>query len=96
MHSLRAFEQRRNAGNQGNQATRHHSDGRTGRNRGSPFDEEKRVVGTLVGGRQAMREVVAAARKIVPVTETHRLDEANEMLRSLKDGELSARAVLVP
>lgn len=54
------------------------------------------MVGTLVGGRQAMREVVAAARKIVPVTETHRLDEANEMLRSLKDGELSARAVLVP
>ena len=63
-----------------------------------PFDEEKRVVGTLVGGRQAMREVVAlaAARKIVPVTETHRLDEANEMLRSLKDCELRARAVLVP
>jgi alcohol dehydrogenase, propanol-preferring len=63
-----------------------------------PFDEEKRIVGTLVGGRQAMREVIAlaASGKIVPVTETHKLDEANQVLRSLKDGELKARAVLVP
>jgi alcohol dehydrogenase, propanol-preferring len=62
-----------------------------------PFDEEKRIVGTLVGGRQAMREVIAlaASGKIVPVTETHKLDEANQVLRSLKDGELKARAVLV-
>lgn len=63
-----------------------------------PFDEEKRVVGTLVGGRQAMREVIAlaAAGKVRPVTETHRLDEANQTLRSLKEGELRARVVLVP
>jgi alcohol dehydrogenase, propanol-preferring len=63
-----------------------------------PFDEEKRIVGTLVGGRQATREVIAlaAAGKISPVTERHRLDEANEMLRAVKNGELRARAVLVP
>lgn len=64
-----------------------------------PFDEEKRIVGTLVGGRQATREVIAlaAAGKIVAHTETHRLDEANDMLRALKEGELKkARAVLVP
>jgi hypothetical protein len=43
---------------------------------------------SLVGRRQATREVVAlaAAGKIVPRTETHRLDEANDMLRALKEG----------
>jgi propanol-preferring alcohol dehydrogenase len=63
-----------------------------------PFDEEKKVVSTLVGGRQAMREVLAlaAARKIIPITETHRLDQANQVLKTLKRGELRARAVLVP
>lgn len=63
-----------------------------------PFDEEKRIVGTLVGGRQATREVIAlaAAGKLVPVTEKHSLDEANQMLNDLKNGEIRARAVLVP
>jgi alcohol dehydrogenase, propanol-preferring len=63
-----------------------------------PFDEEKRIVGTLVGGRKATREVLAlaAAGKIVPRTEMHRLEEANEMLRAIKASELKARAVLVP
>ena len=63
-----------------------------------PFDEEKRVLGTLVGGRKATNEVVAlaAAGKIVPTTEVHRLDEANEVLNKLKREELKARAVLVP
>ncbi len=63
-----------------------------------PFDEEKRIVGSLVGGRQATREVVAlaVAGKIKPITEKHRLDEANAVLKAVKDGELKARAVLVP
>lgn len=63
-----------------------------------PFDEEKRVLGTLVGGRKATMEVVAlaAAGKITPVTETYRLDEANDALKKLKRGALKARAVLVP
>ncbi len=63
-----------------------------------PFDEEKRVLGTLVGGRKATREVIAlaAAGKIVAVTETHKLDDANEILKKLKREELKARAVLVP
>jgi alcohol dehydrogenase, propanol-preferring len=63
-----------------------------------PFDEEKRVLGTLVGGRRATKEVVAlmAAGKIAPVTEAYRLGEANDVLKKLKRGELKARAVLVP
>ena len=63
-----------------------------------PFDEEKRILGTLVGGRKATMEVVAlaAAGKVKAVTETHRLDEANQILRNLKNGEVKARAVLVP
>jgi len=63
-----------------------------------PFDEERRVLGTLVGGRKTTKEVVAlaAAGKVKAVTETHRLDEANQMLKNLKNGEVKARAVLVP
>lgn len=63
-----------------------------------PFDEEKRLLGTLVGGRKATRELVAlaAAGKIAAVTETHPLEEANEILKKLKKEELKARAVLVP
>jgi len=63
-----------------------------------PFDEEKRIIGSLVGGRKATKEVVAlaAAGKVRAVTETHRLEEANQMLKNLKNGEVKARAVLVP
>ena len=63
-----------------------------------PFDEEKRVLGSLVGGRKATKEVIAlvAAGKIDPVTETYGLEEANGALKKLKRGELKARAVLVP
>jgi len=52
----------------------------------------------LVGGREATKEVVAlaAAGKVAPVTETHRLEEANDVLKKLKRGDLKARAVLVP
>jgi len=63
-----------------------------------PFYDEKRVVGTLMGSRQAMKEVIslASARKVVPVTKSYRLDEANQVLRNLKLGEVRARAVLIP
>jgi alcohol dehydrogenase, propanol-preferring len=63
-----------------------------------PFDEEKKILGSLVGGRKATMEVVAlaASGKVKAVTETHSLGEANQMLKSLKNGEVKARAVLVP
>lgn len=63
-----------------------------------PFYDEKKVVGTLMGGRQAMREVIALAsrHRILPVTETYALEQANEVLADLKQGEVKARAVLLP
>ena len=63
-----------------------------------PFYDEKKVVGTLMGGRQAMREVIVLAetQKILPVSETFRLDDVNDVLGSLKHGEVRARAVLLP
>ncbi len=63
-----------------------------------PFDQEKRVVGTVIGSRQQMREVLdlAAAGKIRAHTETYPLDQAAEVLTRLKQGRVRARAVLVP
>lgn len=63
-----------------------------------PFPEEKTVVGSLLGRRQQMLEVLelAAAGKITSVCEVFPLDRAEEALTRLKRGEFSARAVLVP
>jgi propanol-preferring alcohol dehydrogenase len=63
-----------------------------------PFADEKRLVGSVIGSRQQMREVLAlaAAGKIRARCETYPLDEAAEALGRLKRGEVRARAVLVP
>ena len=63
-----------------------------------PFYDEKKVVGTLMGSRQAMKEVLqlAASGKISAVTESFRLEDANHVLRMLKEGRIKARAVLLP
>lgn len=63
-----------------------------------PFDQEKRVVGSVIGSRQQMREVLAlaAAGKIRAHTEAYPLDQAAEVLTRLKQGQVRARAVLVP
>jgi alcohol dehydrogenase, propanol-preferring len=62
-----------------------------------PFADEKRVVGSVIGSRQQMREVIAlaAAGKIRVVHEDFPLDKAEETLLRLKRGEVRARAVLV-
>jgi len=62
-----------------------------------PFVEEKRVVGSVVGSRQDMMEVLklASDRKIRPVHEEFELEKANEVLNMLKTGRIRARAVLV-
>jgi propanol-preferring alcohol dehydrogenase len=63
-----------------------------------PFTDEKRVVGSVVGSRQDMMDVLrlASDRKIRPVYEEFKLEMANEVLKMLKTGQIRARAVLVP
>lgn len=63
-----------------------------------PFAEEKRVVGTVIGSRHQVRQVLAlaAAGKLRARCEVHPLDEAVAVLGRLKRGEVAARAVLVP
>lgn len=63
-----------------------------------PFADEKTIVGSILGSRQQMREVLemAAAGKIRPVIERHPLQEAQETLARLKRGEIRGRAVLIP
>jgi|SRR5919197_227249 propanol-preferring alcohol dehydrogenase len=62
-----------------------------------PFAEEKTVVGSLLGTRQQMREVleIAAAGKVRAQCERYPLERAGDALRDLKEGRIRARAVLV-
>ena len=62
------------------------------------FATEKTVVGSLLGTRQQMRQVIdlAAAGRIHVVHEQQPLEAANETLARLKRGEIRARAILVP
>jgi propanol-preferring alcohol dehydrogenase len=62
-----------------------------------PFADEKTVVGSLLGTRQQIREVLAlaAAGKVRAHCDRYPLEEAGEALRRLKAGEIRARAVLV-
>jgi len=63
-----------------------------------PYYDEKRVVGSVIGSRQQMRDVLAlaAAGKIRAQCEAYALSEGVEVLGRLKRGEVRARAVLVP
>jgi len=62
-----------------------------------PFADEKTVVGSLLGSRFEMQQVLrlASEGKLRTVIETYGLDEAQEVLRRLKDGKVRARAVLL-
>jgi alcohol dehydrogenase, propanol-preferring len=62
-----------------------------------PFAQEKVVVGSLLGTRQQMREVLklAAAGKIKAQCQPFALDDATKALTALKQGEVRARAVLM-
>jgi propanol-preferring alcohol dehydrogenase len=62
-----------------------------------PFIDEKKVVGSMIGSRQQMREVLAlaAAGKVKAICETFPLAQAETALGRLKAGEVEARAVLV-
>ncbi|RCG25855.1 zinc-binding alcohol dehydrogenase [Sphaerisporangium album] len=60
--------------------------------------DEKIVLGSVLGNRRQMREVLdlAAAGKLRAVHADYPLAEANEVLGLLKSGQIRARAVLVP
>lgn len=62
-----------------------------------PFAEEKTVVGSLLGNRQQMLDVLAlaAAGRLRSVVETFALDQASEALNRLKSGSIRARGVLL-
>ena len=66
--------------------------------RGFVAFEEKTIRGTLIGSRRDMADVVriASEGRIKVVSEAHPLEEANEVLRRLKNSQIDARAVLVP
>lgn len=60
--------------------------------------DEKTVVGTVLGNRWEMQEVLglAAARKIKAIHSCFPLEQANKALTQLKAGEIRGRAVLMP
>jgi propanol-preferring alcohol dehydrogenase len=63
-----------------------------------PFVDEKTVVGSVLGTREQMRDVLrlAAAGKVRAYCEPFPLEDAAEALTRLKQGKIRARAVLVP
>lgn len=63
-----------------------------------PFADEKTVVGSLLGSRQMMRDVlrIAGQGRVRVVAESYPLDQAEEALARLKRGEVRGRLVLVP
>jgi len=63
-----------------------------------PFVDEKTVVGSLLGSRQMMREVlrIAGEGRVRVRTEGYPLEKAEEALRRLADGDVRGRLVLVP
>lgn len=60
------------------------------------FVDEKIIKGSVIGSRKDMKDVLDLASKglIKIITEEFRLDDANEVLKRLKDGLIEGRAVL--
>lgn len=60
--------------------------------------EEKTIRGTLIGSTKDMEEVIkiAAQKGLEVVYESFPLEQANDVLKLLKDSRIKARAVLVP
>jgi NAD+-dependent secondary alcohol dehydrogenase Adh1 len=67
-------------------------------NTGAMVGEEKAAVANLVGSWPDLYEVVElhAAGRLRLVSQTHPLDEVNDVLAALREGEVTGRAVLVP
>ena len=60
--------------------------------------EEKTIRGTLIGSTKDMEEVIKTCdeKNIEVVSEVFPLEDANKVLKKLKDSEIEARAVLIP
>ena len=60
--------------------------------------EEKTIRGTLIGSTKDMEQVIKICdeKNLQVITETFPLEEANEVLKKLKNSEIEARAVLIP
>ena len=60
--------------------------------------EEKTIRGTLIGSTRDMEQVIRICGEegIEVISETFPLEEANTVLKKLKDSEIEARAVLIP
>lgn len=60
--------------------------------------EEKTIRGTLIGSTNDMEQVIKICdeKNLQVITETFPLEEANEVLKKLKNSEIEARAVLIP
>lgn len=63
-----------------------------------PFADEKKIVGSLLGNRLMMRDVlrVAAQGRVRVVAERYPLDQASTALAKLKSGDVRGRLVLQP
>ncbi len=62
------------------------------------FAEEHRIISSVIGSRQDMRETlkIASKGKVRVKYTTYKLSEAEKVLMMLKKGEIAGRAVLVP
>jgi propanol-preferring alcohol dehydrogenase len=60
--------------------------------------EEKTIRGTLIGSTKDMEQVIkiCAEKNIEVISQTFPLENANEVLKKLKDSEIEARGVLIP
>lgn len=60
--------------------------------------EEKTIRGTLIGSTKDMEQVIKICdeNNLEVITEVFPLEQANEVLRKLKNSEIKARAVLIP
>jgi len=61
-----------------------------------PIVEGKRIVGSILGSRRDMQEVlsIAASGRVKAICEEYPLEDANHVLQMLKAGKVRARAVL--
>ena len=58
---------------------------------------EQAIVANLVGTWVDLWEVCSCTRgKLILKTETHRLEDVNDVLAKLREGEVTGRAVLTP
>jgi propanol-preferring alcohol dehydrogenase len=60
--------------------------------------EEKTIRGTVIGSPKDMEEVIKICneKKIKVITESYPLEEANKILKMIKNSNIKARAVLIP